>query len=112
MPLFDRIMTEFVFIMSSVDFINYGVNFVVVLGNLLTYAIIGRVLISWFEVGNPYKKKGRFAQFLYDVTEPVMSLVKKLPHRIGMIDLSPIIAIFGIDIVVRLITEIIYKLAA
>ena len=45
-----------------------------------------------------YGSKGKIEQFLIDVTDPVLNVAKKLPHKVGMIDLSPLIALFGISI--------------
>ena len=77
-------------------------KFVQVLGNLLTFAIIIRVIMSWFSMGRP-GAVGGFGALINDVTDPVINLAKKIPHQIGMIDLSPIIALFAIDILVRVI---------
>lgn len=55
------------------------------------------VLLSWFphfSVQHP-----RIASFLHDVTEPLYRVVRLVPHRFGMIDLSPLWAIFLLDIV-------------
>ncbi len=97
--------------MDKYQLVSFGINFIIVLGNLLTYAIIGRVLVSWFSMGRP-GGRGRFSQLLLDVTEPVMVLARKIPHRIGMIDLSPIIALIGIDLLVRLFTTLLARLVA
>lgn len=88
--------------MNKYQLIVFTINFVTILGNLITYAVIGRVLVSWFTMGNPYAR-GRVAKFLYDVTEPIFSIARKIPHRIGMMDLSPIIVLVGIDFLVRFI---------
>lgn len=94
--------------MNKYQLIVFTINFVTILGNLVTYAVIGRVLVSWFTMGNPYSR-GRFSQFLYDVTEPIFSIVRKIPHRIGMIDLSPLIVLVGVDLLVRLIITMLTK---
>ncbi|MBI4975633.1 YggT family protein [Candidatus Peregrinibacteria bacterium] len=82
-------------------------QFVIVLSNLLTYAIIGRVIISWFSPLNGDRPQGRFSKILFDVTDPLLNLIKKFPHSIGMIDLSPIIALLAIDLLTRLILYIV-----
>ncbi|MFA6305297.1 MAG: YggT family protein [Candidatus Gracilibacteria bacterium] len=91
--------------------IYYFSQFVIVLGNLLTYAIIGRILFSWFSMGSGGRPTNRFAIILNDVTDPVMNLAKKIPHSIGMLDLSPMIAIIGIDLIVRLVIFLLSKIA-
>lgn len=55
------------------------------------------VLLSWFPhfaIQHP-----RIVSFLRDVTEPLFRLVRLIPHRFGMIDLSPLWAIFLLDII-------------
>ncbi len=96
--------------MDKLQILNFIASFVSVLGNLLTYAIIGRVLVSWFSMGRP-GGHGQIAQFLIDVTDPVMRLAKKLPHKIGMIDLSPIVALLAVDFTVWVILTALSKLA-
>jgi YggT family protein len=95
--------------MDKYQLIAFSINFVVILGNLLIYAIIGRVLVSWFSMGK-FGQRGRFSQLLFDITDPVVNIARKLPHKIGMIDLSPLITLIGIDLLVRLITTLLSKL--
>ncbi len=76
----------------------------------MTYAIIGRILASWFTVARPGAPRGPIVKFLHDVTDPVMNLAKKLPHKIGMLDLSPIIALIGLDVFTWLISELLIKI--
>ena len=96
------------FPMDMVNLKVFAVNFVTVLGNLLTYAIFARVILSWFMVGGG--SPGRITRFVNDVTDPVMNLVKKLPHKIGMIDLSPLIALFGVNVISYFLVELIVGL--
>lgn len=83
--------------MTLTSFLAFFLQFVNVLGNLLIYTIIARVLLSWFAMGGS-GERGRVSQIIHDVTDPVINLVKKMPHSIGMIDLSPMIALIGIDV--------------
>jgi len=95
--------------MDKVTIIGFLIQFVIVLGNLITYAIFGRVIVSWVSMGRP-GQRGRIAQFLVDVTDPVINIFKKLPHRIGMLDLSPLIALVVVDLVARGIATLLTKL--
>lgn len=83
--------------MNKIQILQFLIKFVDILGTLLVYAIIGRVLISWFTLGQQ-SRGGQISQVIHDVTDPVMNLAKKIPHTIAMIDLSPIIALISIDI--------------
>ncbi len=85
--------------MTLAEILYFLVQFVIILGNLITFAIIGRVLISWFSMGR--RPTGQLSAFVYHLTDPIMNVVKIIPHKIGMIDLSPLIALIGVDLLVR-----------
>ncbi|MBU1151642.1 YggT family protein [Patescibacteria group bacterium] len=86
--------------MDKIVFLNFTATFLVWFRDLVTIFIVMRVIISWFRMGQ-MSAPSRFTMFVFGATEPMMNLVRKLPHRIGMIDLSPLIILFGIDILVR-----------
>ena len=91
------------------DLINvkiFLVNFVTILGNIITYAIFARILLSWISLGS-MRQPGRITYFINDITEPFLKLAKKLPHRIGMIDLSPMITLIGINIIAYILVRLI-----
>ena len=73
---------------------------------LYTLAILARVLLSWFPF-NPAGLMATVAGFVYTVTDPVMNRLRRMlpPARFGgvALDFSPIVAIFGIMIVQRLL---------
>jgi YggT family protein len=56
---------------------------------ILWFAIIGRAISSWFDprVSNPVSR------FLYDFTEPIIGPIRSFMPRMGVIDLSPLVAI-------------------
>ena len=91
------------------DFRIFAVNFITVLGNLITYAVFARVILSWISMGRP-GNPGRITQFINDVTDPFLNAVRRLPHKIGMIDLSPLIVLFGINIITYLLVKLIVGL--
>ncbi|MEK7086136.1 MAG: YggT family protein [Patescibacteria group bacterium] len=95
--------------MDKIIIIDYLANFIVIFKNILVYALIARILVSWF-VMNETGPRNRIVQFLYDVTDPVLNLARRLPHRISMIDLSPMIAILGVDLLGYLIVTLLFKL--
>jgi uncharacterized protein YggT (Ycf19 family) len=86
--------------MNIVSLKVFLIKFIEVLSNLITYAIFARIILSWFKMGGSpgMQSRGRLEQFLIDVTDPFLNLAKKLPHKVGMIDLSPLIVLFGISI--------------
>ena len=80
--------------------------FVCLLLNLYLFAIFGRVLLSWFPL-NPHGAMATVAGFLITVTDPVMRPVRRMlpAARFGgmAFDFSPVIVIFGIIILQRLL---------
>lgn len=69
---------------------------------LYLLAIFGRIILSWFPI-SPGGPIASIASFLYSITEPVLGPVRNLLPRIGMIDLSPIVVILGIQILIGII---------
>ncbi len=74
--------------------------------NLYVLAILARVLLSWFPL-SPDGPMATIAGFLFVVTDPVMTRVRRVlpPVRLGgaALDLSPVVVIFGIFILQRLL---------
>jgi YggT family protein len=89
-----------------VDIKIFAIKFITILGDLVTYAIFARILLSWFMMGR-MSSPGRIAYFIKDITDPILNLAKKLPHKIGFIDLSPVIALIVINFVVYLLVKFI-----
>ena len=73
----------------------YIQNFVSVLFTILYVAIIGRSLMSWF---NP-SPDNPFVRLVYEITEPVLAPLRRIVPRIGMIDITPIVAIVLLQVV-------------
>jgi len=69
--------------------------FLITVIRILKYAILVRILLSWV---TPFGG-GRVHQFLYNITEPILRLFRNLIPRMGMIDFSPIVAFFVLDLV-------------
>jgi len=67
-----------------------------ILLNIYSYVLLARALMSWIPNLDPYNP---IVQFLYQITEPVLEPIRKLiPPLGGMIDISIIVAFFGIMI--------------
>jgi YggT family protein len=64
-------------------------TFVEVLFRVLTYAIFARVLLSWF----PIRPDNPLILILDEVTEPIMRPLRRIVPRLGMLDITPIVAI-------------------
>lgn len=79
-------------------------RFVELLFDILTFAIIARAFISWFNVGpdNPLVK------FLYDITEPILGPLRRIIPSVGMFDISPIVAL----LLIRFVREVLLSAIA
>jgi len=68
---------------------NIVLNFIGILCNILSFAIFVRALLSWLPIGanNP------LVSIIYQMTEPIMAPLRRIIPRIGMMDLTPIVAI-------------------
>ncbi len=78
------------------------VAFIQIFSEILTFLIFARVILSWFRPSS-----NRFTEFIYVSTEPIMVLAKKITPKIGLIDLSPIIALLGLNIVTSIFISLI-----
>ncbi|MCK9495538.1 MAG: YggT family protein [Dehalococcoidia bacterium] len=54
----------------------------------LAFAIFARAIISWF----PIDRDGPIVHFLNAVTDPVLEPLRKVIPPIGMIDITPMVA--------------------
>src|SRR5207247_864399 len=68
------------------------IHFIDQLFQILSLAIVCRALLSWFPVrpGNPFYP---LAVILNQVTEPILGPLRRIIPTIGMIDISPIVAL-------------------
>lgn len=73
------------------------IQFIKIFFNLLIYAILGRILLSWFSPR--HATQSGFPRFLHEVTEPVLRIARRLLPPIGMMDFSPILALLGLQII-------------
>jgi YggT family protein len=81
------------------------IQLLLVLLQLYSYVLLARALISWIPNLDPYHPA---VQFLYSITEPVLEPIRKLvPPLGGMIDISMIIAFFGIIVLEQLLRSLV-----
>ena len=62
---------------------------------MLTAAIFVRALLSWF----PIDPRNPLVTVLYDVTEPILDPLRRVIPRLGMIDITPLVAIILIQLI-------------
>jgi YggT family protein len=68
---------------------------------LLTYALIGRALLSWFDPGMQWG----ISRVLADVTDPIIAPLRRVIPPLGMIDISFFVAIILIQVLDRLLRQ-------
>jgi len=76
--------------------------FVNILVQVLTIAIVVRALLSWFPLGtgNP------LVVILDQITEPVLAPLRRVVPRIGLIDITPIVAIILLQVVAEMVNRL------
>ena len=65
---------------------------------LYLLAVFARIILSWFPI-TPGSFMASVFSILYTVTEPVLGPLRRVIPSIGMFDLSPLVVIFGIQII-------------
>ncbi len=81
--------------------------FIQIFVEIATFLIFARVVLSWIPT-----KSNALTEFIRTSTEPILLLAKKITPRLGMIDLSPIIALFGMNILGGILITLIQKAAS
>ncbi|MGH2549021.1 MAG: YggT family protein [Thermomicrobiales bacterium] len=68
---------------------------------VFTFAIIGRALLSWFDPG----MQTPVGRLLRDITEPIIAPIRQIMPRMGMFDISPIVALLLLRLIGILINN-------
>jgi YggT family protein len=89
--------------------LNLGVNiidFINVAFTVYTWLIFIRIILSWIRPnpGNPVIK------FIIELTEPFLSIFRRIIPPLGMIDISPIAAFFALELLRHLVVNLLYAL--
>ncbi len=74
-------------------------SFVLLFIQILSYAIIGRVIMSWIDQPGSM----RITQILNEVTEPILAPLRSIIPSVGMFDLTPIIAMLLLQLLEGLV---------
>jgi YggT family protein len=83
--------------------VNLLANFIDFVFTLLNLAMLARVLLSWVRV-SPYHPA---VEFLYRITEPILAPLRRVIPPVGMVDISPVIALLLLQIVQQVLVAII-----
>ncbi|MBB5178976.1 YggT family protein [Planomicrobium koreense] len=70
------------------------VNLLLTAINIYSFVLIASILMSWL----PNAKESAFGQMLSKVTDPYLDIFRKIIPPFGMIDFSPIVAIFALNL--------------
>jgi YggT family protein len=66
---------------------------------LLAFAIFLRAILSWF----PVSPRNPFVLFLHQITEPFLIPLRRIIPRVGMVDITPAIAIIILLVIAMII---------
>jgi len=66
------------------------------------FLVIGRVLFSYIEPSG----RSAFSQFLVAITEPILAPIRQFMPRLGMFDLSPMVAIILLSLIANFVTRL------
>jgi YggT family protein len=65
---------------------------------VLWLLIFGRIILSWFDPTN----RSPVAEFLYQMTEPILAPIRRLLPQTGMLDFSPLVVLIVLGFVMRI----------
>lgn len=74
------------------------VQFLIIIYRIYFFLIFAEVIFSWIR-----PQPNRLTEFVHDVTKPFLDLARKVTPKLGMIDISPIIAFIGIELIFKLL---------
>jgi len=77
----------------------FFLGFLRLLCEVLTIVIFLRAIMSWI---SPDMTNG-LARVLYQVTEPLLSPLRRIIPRVGLFDLTPLVAIILLQVISRLL---------
>ena len=80
-------------------------NFVYILFQVLIFAILLDALISWF----PIAPDSPIVRLLDDITEPILSPLRRVVPRLGMFDITPIVAMVLLEILQSMIVSMLSR---
>ncbi|MBA7478524.1 hypothetical protein ES703_03106 [subsurface metagenome] len=74
-------------------------NFIAILCQVLAIIIFVRAILSWFAI-SPYSP---IVVFLDRITEPILAPLRRIIPRLGMVDITPMVAIIILFLIASLI---------
>jgi YggT family protein len=77
-------------------------SFIQLILTILSFGIIARAIMSWFDPTG----KTTIQRVLIDLTEPIIAPIRRVVPSMGMIDISPFIALILIQVVSRMLASV------
>ncbi len=87
--------------------IGFLITFVDILFQVLIWAIIIRVLLSWFPNINP---DNPLVQLLRSITDPILEPARRIIPSVGMLDISPIVVILLLEVIRNVVVSLLIHL--
>jgi YggT family protein len=78
------------------------INFLDILVYILEAAIFLRAMLSWF----PMDQRHPLVRILDDITEPILAPLRRVVPRMGMIDITPMVAILVLIVIQQALTQL------
>ena len=72
-------------------------NFILMAINIYSFLLIASILMSWL----PNAKESSLGRMLSSITDPYLDIFRRFIPPFGMIDFSPIVAIFALNLASR-----------
>jgi YggT family protein len=79
--------------------VTWLLTFISLLFQILTLAIVARAFLSWV----PLRPDHPVAVVLTDITEPILAPLRQVIPRIGMIDITPLVAIILLQVIEQIL---------
>jgi len=79
-------------------FFGFIFSFIQLLCQVLTLAILLRIVVSWFSPG----PTNVLTKMLYQTTEPILAPLRRIIPRVGMIDFTPLVAVIILQVIAYL----------
>ena len=74
-------------------------RFLELLCEVLTLAILARVILSWFSPG----RTNMLTNIVYQVTEPILAPLRRIIPKVGMLDFTPMVAVILLQLITLLL---------
>ena len=80
------------------------INFISYLCRILTFAVLIRAILSWFSM----TRSNLLIVILDDITEPILSPLRRIIPRLGMFDISPLVAMVILYLIPLILNSIFF----